>query len=179
MGDRHNVITLKFAAYYKQQPNIGDALHPLIEAAYEWMTRNILEKDLDNFYQRIIKHCEFFPKVTDLSNMYQNFIPENKTDAPARIGFDKNLSEESLAKNFLEKEIFDPPKHDGKIDIKELLEWDLKLSANEMLKRFGYEKCSEVWQYAGEKEMIDHYPDSLKKALGQNLKPDKMEYIHD
>ena len=176
---KYNVVIGKLCLYFKQDLNYKDNLHPLAEAAYEWMTRNIPERELDNFYTRIITHCAFFPKVTELSSLYQNFIPENKTDIPARIECDENLSEQSLAKNFLEKEIFDPPKHDGKIEMKDLLEWDLKLSTNEMLKRFGYEKCSEVWKHIGEKEMIDHYPDSLKKALGQNLKPDKMEYIHD
>ena len=170
MGDKHNIITLKIAAYYKQQPNIDNAVHPLLEAAFKWMEKNIKESDLDNFYQRVIDHCTFFPKVTELSALYQNFIPLKKT---LRIGNDDQLTIESLAGKIAENEKVKSENKD--IDIKELLECNSKLSNGDMLKKYGYNNCCKLWDYIREQDMkrMCVLSDSGQKKIKN------MDYIHD
>jgi len=167
---KYNVVIGKLCLYFKQDLNYKDNLHPLAEAAYEWMTRNILEKDLDNFYQRVIEHCTFFPKVTELSALYQNFIPPEKT---IRIGVDDQLSIESLAGKISENEKVKSENKD--IDIKELLEWNLKLSNGDMLKKYGYDNCCKLWNYIREQDIKQ----MCVLSDNEQRKIKSMDYIHD
>lgn len=154
--DRDDVVyyttTTRLALYYKQEVNTGDNLHPAVDEVLKWFTKFIQPDDMEKFYRRILDNCDFFPRIKDLSKLYQNFditLPAIGTTDPPRINCDPQLTEESLAKNFVEKHGIKYD-HDEPVSMDVLMDDDSVMTPDQMLHKYGYKLCADVWEKIGE-----------------------------
>ena len=137
-----DTAVLKLLAYYNFDAELSDgAMHPQAEEVRKYFDKISSLEDIAGFYKRIVDNCKFFPRVTELREVYNTFATLNPRNYFSLPG-EKRLEVEFKGDD------------DGTGDIAA----DSRvLSANAMLKKYGYNKCREIWTSEAENMSVDEW----------------------
>jgi len=151
---KHSLCSLKLMAYYDFKGEIEKGgLHPKVEAVQNYLRKNIPEDKLEDFYDKIISHCKWFPGISEINQIYNSVTTidnEYKKDLPTLL----QITHEHIADDI-------PMEIEGARDVsfKDMYTDEKKnnVSEKQMLQKYGFKKCTEYWHELGARMTDDEY----------------------
>jgi DNA polymerase elongation subunit (family B) len=174
-SDMIDLTAYKICAYYKQEIKYSedsDELHPIVSSLRNFMIKYVTSKETDNFFKNVIKNFNFFPKYSELLDLWQEIKLQKKTEIYKQnnfLTFDEDLTQKEAEEKKQEKI------KDEEFTWEKIIEDDNNKYPH-ILKKYGLKHCGELWSAQGEWSFDNDIPiDHLKmikfdmKQLGQYL----------
>lgn len=141
--------SMALAAYYQFHPELDGNVHPRVLEVVDFLYKNMNSpEDIKRFVTKIKQNCQFFPKYTEMSYLFQGFKTARQT----------NLVDTDYGK-FAEKTgvTIEAPEETKDATIQEILkdheEMALRLSGDDLakalFKKYGVKKCGQAFMFQG------------------------------
>ena len=147
----------KIAFFYKEPlvlEKLGKQIqNPRLVDTHQWVVDNFPdEMDFTDFYKLVLEGftattSNSFPGPATLSKIWADRPVKPKKYIP--------FSERDMIEGYVVENGVSKNPEPG-VDIKKMDDDDIKLSAYEMLKKYGIIACGEFWKGQGEKELDEH-----------------------
>lgn len=165
MSSEHDICVLKVIAYYKFDGEMKDkngrsmGVHPRVEMLTEFLKKNIPENQLEEFYNKIIRYCKFFPTKIDLLE----FMPDHKDYYVEDRKFERSnkmVSFNSLSDDIGLNKVSRKPKPGCTYE--QAWQNRNKMPAQKMLDDFGLDIFRRVWMRDGAEATDERYEKEIR-----------------